>query len=76
MLRTGRSGFYFSITVEGEVGAGDAVDLVERSPDDLTVAVWSDCSRLEARNHNLLRRAVRSSVLPANWKAYFADRLE
>ena len=38
MLRTGRTGFYFSVAVEGEVGAGDGIEPVSRSEEDLTVA--------------------------------------
>src|SRR3954470_18965864 len=31
MLKTERTGFYFSVAIEGEVGAGDAIELVRRS---------------------------------------------
>ena len=76
MLRTGRTGFYFSVAIEGEVGAGDAIELVRRSEEDLTVADVVRLFTVEAKNQDLLRRAVRSSVLPANWKDYFGQRLE
>jgi hypothetical protein len=49
---------------------------VRRSGEDLTVA---DVVRLftgEAKTRDLLRRAVRSSVLPRNWKDSFGERLE
>lgn len=35
-LNSGRLGFYLSVVEEGEVGAGDAVELVERHPAGLT----------------------------------------
>ena len=76
MLKTGRTGFYFSVAVEGEIGAGDAIELVRPSEEDLTVADVVRLFTVEARNQDLLRRAVRSSVLPASLKEYFADRLE
>ena len=38
MLRSGRTGFYFAVTTEGEVGAGDAIEPIERAEEDLTVA--------------------------------------
>ena len=28
-LQSGRTGFYFAVTTEGEVGAGDAIELIE-----------------------------------------------
>jgi MOSC domain-containing protein YiiM len=76
MLRTGRTGFYFSVAVEGEVGPGDAIELVRRAEEDLTVADVVRLFTVEAKNQDLLRRAVRSSVLPLRWKDYFAGRLE
>jgi MOSC domain-containing protein YiiM len=76
MLKTGRTGFYFSAAVEGEVGAGDAIELVRRSEEDLTVADVLRLFTVEAKNRDLLRRAIQSSVLPPNWKNYFRQRLE
>ena len=47
-LRSGRSGFYFSVVKEGEVGAGDDFELLEREDPTLTVAevngIYSDKS--------------------------------
>src|SRR5947209_3612386 len=57
MLRTGRTGFYFSVAVEGEIGAGDAAELVRRAEDDLTVADVVRLYTVDARNQELLRRA-------------------
>ena len=76
MLKTGRTGFYFSVAVEGEVGADDAIELVQRSEEDLTVADVVRLFTVEARNQDQLRRAMQSSVLPRNWKDYFGGRLE
>jgi len=36
-IESGRSGFYVSVVREGDVGAGDAVTVVRRAPDGLTV---------------------------------------
>jgi MOSC domain-containing protein YiiM len=76
MLRTGRTGFYFSVAVAGEIGAGDGIELVRRSEDDLTVADVVKLFTVEARNQELLRRAMRSSVLPLTWKEYFGERVK
>ncbi|AWM37912.1 6-N-hydroxylaminopurine resistance protein [Gemmata obscuriglobus] len=76
MLRTGRTGFYFSVAVEGEIGAGDTIELVQESQDELTVSDVVRLFTVEAKNQTLLRRVMRSPVLPQNWKDYFGERLE
>jgi MOSC domain-containing protein YiiM len=71
-----RTGFYFAVLQEGEVGAGDQIKLIERS--NHTVRV-SDITRLytrEKRNTGLLRRAIEVEALPESWKSYFQRRLD
>jgi MOSC domain-containing protein YiiM len=36
-LRSGRTGFYLRVLEEGELGAGDPIELVSRQPDAVTV---------------------------------------
>jgi MOSC domain-containing protein YiiM len=36
-LLSGRTGFYFRVLEEGELGAGDPIELVSRQPDAITV---------------------------------------
>lgn len=74
-LQSGRTGFYFSVAVEGEVGAGDAIELVARSEEGLTVTDIVNLYTVDAKNQELLRRATRSSSLPESWKGYFRKRL-
>jgi MOSC domain-containing protein YiiM len=75
MLRTGRTGFYFSVAREGDVGAGDEIELIEKSEEDLTVTDVVKLFTVESKNQELLRRAMRSSILPRSWKEYFGERL-
>ncbi len=75
-LASERTGFYFAVLEEGEVGAGDAIEPIEESKDDVKV---SDITRLytsEKHNVPLLRRAVEAETLPESWRGYFRDRLE
>jgi MOSC domain-containing protein YiiM len=74
-LRSGRTGFYFAVTTEGEVGAGDSIELVARADEDLTVADIVKLYTVDAEKQDLLRRATGSSVLPESWKDYFRKRL-
>ena len=74
-LQSGRTGFYFSVAQEGEVAAGDAIELVARADDGLSVADVVGLYAADAGNQELLRRAAGSSVLPESWKIYFRKRL-
>jgi MOSC domain-containing protein YiiM len=75
-LASERTGFYFAVLQEGEVGAGDPIDLVEKTDPSVRV---SDITRLYTRDmHNLglLRRAVEVEALPESWKSYFHQRID
>jgi MOSC domain-containing protein YiiM len=74
-LASERTGFYFSVLREGDVAAGDPIQLVERSEYSLKV---SDVTRLytrEKHNTDLLRRAIEVDDLPESWRSYFQHRL-
>jgi MOSC domain-containing protein YiiM len=75
MLRNGRTGFYFAVTTEGEVGAGDVIEPIERVEEGLTVADVVRLYTVDAKNQELLLRATQSSRLPESWKDYFRKRL-
>jgi MOSC domain-containing protein YiiM len=75
-LLSGRTGFYFSVTREGEVGVGDEVELVERDPRGVTIA---DVLRLYVRDRDdveTMRRAVQVEALPDGWREEFLERIE
>jgi MOSC domain-containing protein YiiM len=74
-LASGRTGFYFSVRREGEVGAGDEIELLERDEHDVTIA---DITRLYARDKGdaaMMRRAIAVEALPESWRDYFRQRL-
>ncbi len=75
MIQNGRTGFYFAVTIEGEVGAGDAIEPLARAEDDLTVKDIVNLYTVDAKNQDLLRRAIQSEALPESWKGYFRKRL-
>jgi MOSC domain-containing protein YiiM len=75
-LASGRTGFYFSVQREGEVEAGDSIDLIARDENNVTVA---DITRLYAREKGdieTLRRAVALEALPGSWRDHFRRQLE
>jgi MOSC domain-containing protein YiiM len=75
MLQSGRTGFYCAVTTEGEVGAGDAIEPIERATEGLSVADIVNLYTVDAKNQEQLRRATESAFLPESWKNYFRKRL-
>jgi MOSC domain-containing protein YiiM len=70
-LASRRTGFYFRVLQEGEVGAGDTLELESRDDNNITVA---DITQLYVRaedNPELLHRAAQLEALPQSWRDYF-----
>ena len=74
-LRSGHSGFYFSVEQEGEVEAGDALELVSREHSGITIAEMNRLFAREKYNHDLLQKAIATAALPEDWREYFLPRL-
>jgi MOSC domain-containing protein YiiM len=75
-LQSRRTGFYFAVLKEGEVKAGDEIELLSRDNNDIAV---SDITRLYAfEKHDLetLRRAVKLEALSMNWREYFQKQIQ
>jgi MOSC domain-containing protein YiiM len=75
-LASERTGFYFAVLQEGEVGAGDPIELMEKSERSVRVNDITQLYTREKRNVELLRRAIEVEALPESWKSYFQHRLE
>jgi MOSC domain-containing protein YiiM len=70
-LASRRTGFYFRVLQEGEVGAGDTLELLSRDDNNITVA---DITQLYVRkedNPDLRQRAAQLEALPKSWRDYF-----
>ncbi len=70
-----RLGFYLRILEEGDVGAGDAVALVEDAADSPTLADFIAVSLFNNRNIAELRRVSRARDLPPKWRATLEDHI-
>jgi MOSC domain-containing protein YiiM len=68
-----RPGAYLRIVEEGELGAGDAVELVERPDHGVTIRLVSDAL---LRDETLLARVLPATQLPAGLHAWIAQRAE
>ena len=74
-LASGRTGLYFSVQREGEVEAGDEIELISRDENNVTIA---DITRLYARDRGdveTMRRAVAVEALPDSWRDHFRKQL-
>jgi len=80
-LASRRTGFYLAVLKEGEVGAGDPVEVIERDKSQVTV---TEIARLYAPGPSglptpddlaALRRAMQLAALPENWRARFRERI-
>ncbi len=74
-LASRRTGFYFAVLEEGEVGPGDAIQRISRDPFGVTVADITDLYASKLDNIELLRRAIQVPALPESWRIYFQTRI-
>ena len=74
-LASERTGFYFAVLQEGEVGADDSIELMEKSEDSLRVSDITALYTHKKHNVELFRRAIEIGTLPESWRTYFQHRL-
>jgi len=73
-LQSERSGFYFAVLREGEIGAGDVVERTRQDPHAVTV---TDVVRLYVAQDPdpiSLQRAIEVAALPESWRRHFRER--
>jgi len=67
-LASRRTGFYLSVATEGDIGAGDAIEIVERHPDAVSIP---ELLRMYLREHvtpDRLRQAIAIPALSDAWR--------
>lgn len=74
-LETGRTGFYLRVIREGEIGAGDAITLLERDPEGITVLEATRLLFSPAPDSEAARRALRIPSLSDRLRRAFSERL-
>jgi len=74
-LESKRSGFYLSVTREGEVENGNAIEFTEKQKTGVTITDIVNLYTIDSENQELLRRATELAALPQSWKDYFRKRL-
>jgi MOSC domain-containing protein YiiM len=74
-LVSGRIGFYFRVLEEGEVGAGDAIELVRTDPNRMTVREINHLLYFDGKNLIDAKRALAIEALSPGWRESFEERL-
>jgi MOSC domain-containing protein YiiM len=74
-MASGRSGFYFSVEHEGEVGEGDSIEFVARNQHGISIAEMNQLLVRDRYNLGLLQKAIATAALPESWREYFVPRL-
>src|SRR5450830_713141 len=75
-LVSGRSGFYHKVLTEGEVGAGDEIQLLERDPHSISIRAALGMQKLEEGDTEILLHALSIQSLPPLLREHFLDRLQ
>jgi MOSC domain-containing protein YiiM len=74
-LASGRSGIYFKVLEEGEVGAGDPIIQIKKDTNRVGI---TDIVRLYSSDREdieMMRRAVKVEALPEGWRDYFLEQI-
>jgi MOSC domain-containing protein YiiM len=68
-----RPGAYFGILEEGDIGAGDQIEVVELPEEALTIA---DFSHIVLRDHSRAGELLALPALPEDWRAWARERAQ
>lgn len=74
-LDSRRSGFYLSVAVEGDVAAGERLDILERHPAAVSIRELLGMHQRDERNLDRLREAVANPALSQSWRRDLTERL-
>lgn len=69
LVSHGRPGFYLRVLREGEVKAGDAIKMVARGPESMSVAAINALLYLRDHSPEQIERALRIPALSDGWRA-------
>ena len=73
---SGRMGFYCRVIEEGEVGAGDVIELVERDDGSVTISEFIRVYLYESHEPASLKRVLASRDLGEAWRMYLEKMLK
>jgi len=74
--QSGRMGFYFRVLEEGEIGAGDPIELAESDEGSVTIAEFIRVYLHDSHDPPSLRRVLASRDLGEAWRVYLEKMLD
>jgi MOSC domain-containing protein YiiM len=75
-LQSRRTGFYFAVTKEGAVKAGDEFAPLSRDENQITIADITRLYAFEKDDLETLRRTVKLEALSDGWRKHFEKQLQ
>ena len=75
-LASGLTGIYFKVLQEGEVGAGDVIELIRRDDNNVTVKDVVRIYTVDKDDVQTMERAIKVKDLPVGWRAHFIEQLD
>lgn len=76
-MASGRPGIYFKVLQEGQVKAGDKINIIRKDENNVTV---KDIVRLyvgdDDEDIETMRRATKIEALPEGWRYEFHQKIE
>ncbi len=73
--QSGRNGFYLAVLQEGDLAAGDPIDLVATGGDRVSIGEVVRLYAAGSADQTLLRRVSELPALPEGWRKHFRSRL-
>ena len=75
-LSSGLTGIYFKVLQEGEVGAGDLIELIRRDDNNVTVKDVVRIYTVDKDDVQTMERAIKVKDLPVGWRSHFIEQLD
>ena len=70
-----RSGIYFKVAQEGEIGVNDKIELIKSDKNRVTIHDIVRLQITDGRNIEMMNRAIKTKDLPEGWRNYFMEKL-
>ena len=75
-LESSKSGIYFKVIKEGEIGINDTIKLIKKDNNDITIKnIVEMVTKDKKENTELMEKAIQVPELPTGWKNYFLEKL-
>jgi MOSC domain-containing protein YiiM len=75
-LKSEKSGIYFKVIKEGEIGINDNINLIKKDNNNITIKnIVELIKKDDKENTILMEKAVKVKDLPQGWKHYFLEKL-